>query len=86
MPSLASLMEVKVIGAIKSIQTIQNVLGCMRVYDIEKDDDTHSVGSINKFSKLLRCAISRTCGKEAGNLVSERLKITVDRSPEEIKM
>ena len=68
------------IGTIKGIQSIQNILGCMRVHDIKEDDDTHSVGSINEFSKLFGCAVSRTRGKEASNLVSEGWKTIIGAS------
>jgi len=48
------LVEVAVIGAIKHVQSIENVLACMGVDDVKQHGDAHSMRGVDEFHELFR--------------------------------
>lgn len=71
MTTLATFMEIKVIGTIELINAIQDVLARMRVYDVKEDSDTQSVSRVNEFLQVFRRTITRASGKEACHLITK---------------
>lgn len=69
MTSFGSFVEIEMIGAIKLIYAIQNVLAGMRMNNVKKNSQTQAVGCINKLFQVFRCSISGAGGEKAGNLV-----------------
>ena len=72
--SLSSLMEIEVVSSIELVETVQDVLACMGVHDIEKDSNTQSMGRVDQFFEFFRGSVSRARREEARNLVSEGWK------------
>lgn len=70
-PALSSFVEVKVVGPIELVETVQDVLARMRVHNIEEDSDTQSMGRVDQFFEFFRGSVSRARREEARNLVSE---------------
>lgn len=64
-------MEIEVIRSVERIKTIKDVLASVRMNDIEQNGYAHSMGRVDEFFQFLRCAVTRTCGEETGNLVSK---------------
>jgi hypothetical protein len=50
-------MEVAVISSIEIIQTILNVVACMRMNKVKKNNNPHSMSCVNKFLQILRCSL-----------------------------
>jgi len=48
MTTLSTFVEIKVIGAIKIIQTVEHVFAGMRVYNIQEDGKAKAMSGINK--------------------------------------
>ena len=71
MSTSGSLVEVTVIRSVKVVQSILGVLGSVGVDDVEKDDHSHSVSSINQGLELVRGSISRRGSEKRIDLVSE---------------
>ena len=44
---LPPLMEVKVVSTVEEIEPIENILASMRMDDIQKHSNTHTMGCIN---------------------------------------
>lgn len=66
-----STVEVEMICSVEHIKTVKDVLAGVRMNDIEQNDYTQAVGGVDKLFQFFGCAIARTCGKEAGDLVSK---------------
>lgn len=64
-------MEVKMVTAVKHVQAIKYVLGCVAVHHIQQHCDAHAVCSVNELFEVVWETISATCSKEAVDLVSE---------------
>jgi len=71
MPTFTTLVKVKVVRAVKFVQTIEHILACVRMNDIEENSQTHAMSHVYEFFEFFRSSVSRTRGKETGNLVSE---------------
>ena len=71
MTSLAAFVEVKVIGAVEEVQTVENVLARVRVNDVEEDSDPHRVRDVDELLEVLGVAIAGTGGEETRHLVPE---------------
>lgn len=71
MATLAAAVEVLVISAIKLVETIEHVLGCMAVDDIKEYDNTHAVRSVNELLEVLRRAISTARREEVVDLIAK---------------
>jgi len=61
-----------VVATVEHVDSVKDVFACVRVDNVEKDCDSHSVGSIDEFHKLLGCSISARSSKERSDLISER--------------
>lgn len=64
-------MEVKMVAAVKHVQTIKYVLGCVAVYHIQQHCDAHTMRSVNELLEVVWETIPATCSEEAVDLVSE---------------
>lgn len=71
MATLTTAVEVLVIGAIKLVETIEHVLGCMAVDDIKEYNNAHAVRSVNELLEILGRAISAARREEVVDLVSK---------------
>ena len=69
--SFTAFMEIKVIGPIKLVNSVEDIFACMRMHDIKEDCNVHAMGCVNEFFQLFRGATPRACGKEARNLISK---------------
>ena len=47
--SLAAFVEVEMVSAVKLVDTVENILACVRVDNVKEDGDTQTVGCIDKF-------------------------------------
>lgn len=68
---LGAFVEVAVVGAIKEVEPVENVLACVGVDDIEKDSYAQAVSHVNEFFELVGGPVARAGGKEAVDLVSK---------------
>lgn len=64
-------MEVEVVSTVKFVDSVQNVLASVGVYDIEENSYPHAMGRVDEFLQILWGTISRTCSEETGNLVTK---------------
>ena len=46
-------MEIACIGAIKLIEAVEHVLGCMAVHDVKEHGDTEAMRSVNEAFEVL---------------------------------
>lgn len=69
MAAFYAFVEVKVVGAVKLVDAVEDVLAGMRVHDVEEDCEAHSVRRVDEFFELLWGAIAGACSKETRNLV-----------------
>lgn len=67
----AATVEVLVIGTVKLVQAVQDVLGGVTVDDIEQHGNAHGVGRVHQLLEVLGRAVSAAGGKEAVHLVTE---------------
>ena len=72
MTSLSSLVEIEVIGAVKFVQPIEDILTGMRVNDIEEDRYSHSMGGVDELLEVLWQSVARAGSKKACHLVAKR--------------
>lgn len=72
MAALSTFVEVKVISAIKLIETVKHVLAGMGVHNIQENGQSQAVGSIDELLQLLGRSVARTGSKEVGYLVTKR--------------
>ena len=70
-------MKVKVVAAVEHVDSVEDVFACVGVDNVKKDCDSHPVGSIDEFHKLLGCSISARSSKERSDLISERSVVGV---------
>jgi len=71
MAAFTTFVEVKVIGAVKDIQAIQNVFAGMRMNDIEQNHKSKSVCCVYQLFEFFRKTIARAGSEKVGNLVPE---------------
>jgi hypothetical protein len=69
--ALGAFVEVLVVGAVEEVQPVEDVLRCVRVYDVEQDREAEAVGSIDQFFQVLWCAVTRACSEKARDLVAK---------------
>ena len=67
----SSLVEVTVIRSVKVIQSILGILGSVRVDDVEQDNHSHPVSSVDEGLELVRGSVTRRGSEERVDLVSE---------------
>lgn len=72
--ALATFVEVEVVCTVKIIDTIEDVLACMRMDHVQEDCDAHAVCGVNQLLQLFGRSIARARGEEASYLVSESWK------------
>jgi hypothetical protein len=72
--ALGAFVEVLVVGAVEEVQPVEDVLRCVRVYDVEQDREAEAVGSIDQFFQVLWCAVTRACSEKARDLVPKSCK------------
>jgi hypothetical protein len=77
MPTLATLVKVEMVRAIKLVQTIKYVFAGVRMDDIEEDSQTYAMCGVNQFLEFLGSSVSGTCGEEVGNLIPESCAIEI---------
>ena len=51
-------MEIAAVGAVELVQSVDGVLRCMTVHDVEQYHQTVRMRSVNEFAQLFRCAIT----------------------------
>jgi hypothetical protein len=68
---LGTLVEVLVVAAVEHVQSIEDVLGCVTVDNIEQNCDAHAVRSVDELLEIIGEAISTTRSEEAVDLVAE---------------
>lgn len=71
MPTLGAFVEVLVVAAVEHVETVQHVLRCVGVDNVEEDSDAHAVGGIDKLFQFIWKAVTTASGKEAVYLVAE---------------
>lgn len=82
MSALASLVEVEVVCPIELVQTVQDILACMGVHDVEKDSDAHAMGNIDELFQVFWGPVPRARSEEARDLIPERYAPTkISRQP-----
>lgn len=64
-------MEVQMVAAVKHVQAIKYVLGCVAVHHIEQHCDAHAVRRVNELLEVIWKTISAACSEEAVDLVSK---------------
>ena len=69
--ALGATMEVLVIGTVKLIQAIKDVLGGVTVDDVEQHNNAQGVGSIHQLLEILGRAVSAAGSEEAVHLITE---------------
>jgi len=72
MAAFTTFVEVKVIGAVKDIQAIQNVFAGMRMNDIEQNHKSKSMCCVYQLFEIFRDAKARTGSEKIGDLISKR--------------
>lgn len=71
-------MEVEMIGAIEEVQTIEDILACMGMDDVEKNGKAHTVRSVDELFQILRRAVTRRRSEEVCDLIAESLHKGLD--------
>ena len=71
MSSFGALVEVLMIGAVKLIEPIKNVLRCVAVDNVEQHRDAHTVCGVHQLFQVFRGAIPTACSEEVVDLVSK---------------
>lgn len=71
------LMEIKVVATVEHVNSVKDVFACVRMDNVKKDCDSHSVSSIDELHKLFGCSISARSSKERSDLISERSIVSV---------
>jgi hypothetical protein len=64
-------MKVLMIAAVKHVETIEHILGCVRVHDIQQYSNSHAVSSVYKLLQLVWEAIATAGSEEAIDLVAK---------------
>jgi hypothetical protein len=73
MTAFTTFVEVKMIGSIEKIDSIENVFACVRVDNVEQDGKAHSMRSIYQLFEVLGISITRRGSKKGGDLVAKSL-------------
>lgn len=53
MAAFGALVEVLVLAAVKVVQSIEDVLASVRVYNVQEDSDAKAMGSVDKLLEFL---------------------------------
>lgn len=59
MAAFGALVEVLVLAAVKVVQSIEDVLASVRVYNVQEDSDAKAMGSVDKLLEFLGGACKR---------------------------
>lgn len=78
-PAFWTVVEVLMITAIELIQSVQNVLRSVGVYDIQKNGEAHSMRCIYELFEVLGGSIARARSKEACHLIAECYALKVSK-------
>lgn len=77
MSTLAAFVEVLVITSVKVVKSVQNVLAGVRVDNVEKNRDPHSMSSVNQLLELLRRTFSfASINMRTGKYIWARISIS----------
>lgn len=71
MATFASTMEVLVIGSVKLVQAVQNILGGVAMNDIEQYSNSQAVSGVNQLLEVLGGSISTAGSEEVVNLITK---------------
>ena len=71
MTSLSTLVEVEMVATVELVQSVQDVLACVRVNDVEQDGDAHSVRGVDQLLQIFGSSISAGSSEERSDLVAE---------------
>ena len=56
--AFATLVEVQVVGAVKVVESVQNVFAGVRMDNIQENGEAHAMGSVNELFELLWSTVS----------------------------
>lgn len=74
MAAFGTFVEVEMVGAVEEVETVEHVLACMRMNDVQEDGYSHTMGSVDKLLQLFRRAIPRTRREEISDLITKSLE------------
>jgi len=75
--SLYTLVKVEMVAAIKHVQAVQYIFGCMAVDNIEQDSNTHPMSSIDQFFQVVWGPVATAGRKEAVDLIAKACIVCV---------
>ena len=64
-------VKVEMVAVVKHLEPVEYVLAGVAVYHIQFHNETHAVRSINQLFQVVWMPVSRACGEEAVDLISE---------------
>ena len=70
-PPPRALVEVLVVATVEHVQAVEDVLGGVRVHDVQQDGDAHAVGGVDEFFEVFGVAVAGGGGEEGVDLVAE---------------
>ena len=71
MVSFLACVRITVICAIKAIDTIIDIVRCVRMNDVDNNLDSEAMRRVNQVLEIVRCALARGSGEVARYMVAK---------------